>query len=156
MKAKHQGISKINTQQKVQIKNPCDEQFEAMQHVDPSCRFCTQCAAKVYDFSNCTEEEFLAIFKANSGTICGRVRSKKTTFSPIFTQKKGFFSKSAAWFFSFIAFLGIAVSSCKSDEEHHVMGMMEPIENFEGNEFIDSTETFSIPTDPEENDKDIE
>lgn len=106
----------------LKVLNPCEQSFEAMPTVDKDCKFCHQCATKIYDFSNCTEEEFLEIFKANNGKVCGRIKATpklppQATYTP---------SRWTSWFFSLLAFIGFGVASCSNDSngEHHEVGIV--------------------------------
>ena len=104
----------------LKVLNPCEQSFDAMPTVGKDCKFCHQCATKVYDFSNCSEEEFLEIFKANNGNVCGRIKSTSVVPSqPTYTP-----SRWTSWFFSLLAFIGFGVTSCSNDSngEHHDVG----------------------------------
>ncbi len=129
-----QDISNNNTPSsfKLDVPNPCDKQYEDMQEVDGTCRFCTHCSTKVYDFTNCSEEDFLAIFKANNGKVCGLINATEKPSQPIHNQSFIFNRRRwTTWLVSLLAFIGFSSSSCKSSMDNQKVGLTLPEEQQE-------------------------
>lgn len=110
---------------KIEIKTPCNKQYDELNPVDGSCRFCMDCSQKVYDFTDCTPEEFLKIYTENKGKVCGRISQKVPTIE----QKRSKYVQVKYWLMSFLAFLGVTSCSFFNDpEEIHVLGDIAPLE----------------------------
>lgn len=109
----------------LKVLNPCHMKYDDMQKVDNASRFCGECDKKVYDFTNSSMGEFMEIYEANDGNVCGQIKVPKTL--PIVAAKSPFGARWAAFFVSLISFIGLSTSSCKSNEQN-VQGDVVPEE----------------------------
>ncbi|MCP4441418.1 MAG: hypothetical protein GY810_21130 [Aureispira sp.] len=116
------------------IETPCEKKYEELIPVDETCKFCTDCNKRVYDLSNCTPEEFLAIYKENNGKVCGRIVEEK----PPKEEKARRVASLKYWLMSFLAFLGVSSCSFFNDPEHGgIVGEMRPVE-------VETIDTFGV------------
>ncbi|NII81775.1 MULTISPECIES: carboxypeptidase-like regulatory domain-containing protein [unclassified Pedobacter] len=58
---------------KIQISNPCHEEWAGMQ-ADPNGKFCSSCRKSVIDFTSFTDTELKRWFNQNQGASCGRFK----------------------------------------------------------------------------------
>ncbi|MEL6275687.1 MAG: carboxypeptidase-like regulatory domain-containing protein, partial [Bacteroidota bacterium] len=59
---------------KISIKNPCDENWNAMTPAGFNQRHCASCEKNVIDFTHMTDREIHRFIRENNGKICGRWR----------------------------------------------------------------------------------
>lgn len=127
---------------KISIEKPCPKQYNELNPVDSNCRFCMDCSKKVYDFADCTTEEFLKIYTENKGQVCGRIHQEKTQKEP----QIGKFIRIKYWLMSCLAFLGVTSCSFFNDPEPEMfmLGEMAPLE------IIDTTITDTTEISPQQ------
>ena len=109
----------------LKIARPCEEKIENM-HSIPEGKFCDLCNKKVYDLTNKTNEEILALIKDNTeGELCGFVKKGQFDFPVLETSKEetkiissqiSIYPKIAAA--SVLIATGLAASSCSTSTIH--------------------------------------
>lgn len=100
----------------ISIPKPCPMPWENMTRAANG-RYCDSCCKVVVDFSDCTNEEIAAYFRANSGQrTCGRFRCDQVSV-PV--QRRRFSRFVAALLLVF----GVQLfSSCSNDKPRHIVG----------------------------------
>ncbi len=68
------------------IQNPCDEKWNAMQPLDRG-KFCMQCSKEVIDFTKLDNKEIVKIIEESKGRICGRMSISQLN-NPVEIQSK--------------------------------------------------------------------
>jgi hypothetical protein len=69
----------------LRIDNPCTEKWSEMR-VNDAGKFCSHCQKNVIDFTNCSDDELVAILEKLEGKVCGRLQ--KNQLERIFVATK--------------------------------------------------------------------
>ena len=72
----------------IKVPNPCSKSWEGMEPKEEG-RFCNTCQKTVYDFTQFTDQEFIAFFQQNA-TACGRFKKRQLSIL-ISAKRKAFF-----------------------------------------------------------------
>lgn len=120
----------------INIPKPCNENWSEMSPTERGA-FCNKCQIDVVDFSNMKADEIKTVLLENKGKhLCGRFKKSQIELIndqfiewdnqpyPVFQSK---------FIYACLLVFGMTLFSCENTEEH-VLGEIEPIENY-----IDST-----------------
>jgi hypothetical protein len=98
---------------KIQIKEPCLENWESMKD-NSTGKYCDLCCKKVFDFTKLSDSEITGILNKNE-KICARIPAEKNTVKPIIVRQETLFSLKTSWqnmvrLIIIIVFLNLTIS----------------------------------------------
>ena len=94
---------------KIQLNQPCSENWETFSKVSDTTRFCGACQHNVVDFSDWSDQEIKEYFLASTGRVCGRFSTHQLN-RPLVPERAPRFTFSrlaAAWIGGGVSLLGI-------------------------------------------------
>ncbi|MGB0431070.1 MAG: carboxypeptidase-like regulatory domain-containing protein [Bacteroidia bacterium] len=87
---------------KLKIEQPCSQKWSSMTENEKG-RFCAKCSKNIIDLTQLSDAEILETYKANAGSLCGRITKKQNNslLTSIKTKEKTGLGKVAAGFILF-------------------------------------------------------